>query len=131
MRVAKSPATFAAFLQLLPFVSSDDLKLGLTKLVEGKWEYVFGATTYPYPIFRSIELLKNGEVRMFFPDNFKRRSQDLPEAYHDAGQFCWAETGDAWIQQKTVFAAHSFIVRIRVGAFKTSIQKKIGSMLSY
>jgi CMP-N-acetylneuraminic acid synthetase len=28
---------------------------------------------------------------MFWPEYKERRSQDLPEAYHDAGQFYWAD----------------------------------------
>ena len=38
--------------------------------------------------------------------NTNTRSQDLPEAYHDAGQFYWGKT-DAFIEQKAIFAAHS------------------------
>jgi CMP-N-acetylneuraminic acid synthetase len=26
---------------------------------------------------------------MFWPENYPKRSQDLEEAYHDAGQFYW------------------------------------------
>jgi N-acylneuraminate cytidylyltransferase len=28
---------------------------------------------------------------MFYPENFNVRSQDLEEAYHDAGQFYWGK----------------------------------------
>ena len=31
---------------------------------------------------------------MFFPKNFETRSQDLEEAYHDAGQFYWSRIRD-------------------------------------
>jgi N-acylneuraminate cytidylyltransferase len=29
---------------------------------------------------------------MIWPENLEQRSQDLPEAFHDAGQFYWADT---------------------------------------
>ena len=45
------------------------------------------ATTFPYPIQRAVYKQKNGYVKMFEPDNYKIRSQDFLEAYHDAGQF--------------------------------------------
>ena len=32
---------------------------------------------------------------MFFPEHFTTRSQDLPVALHDAGQFYWGRT-KAW-----------------------------------
>jgi len=32
---------------------------------------------------------KKGELNMINPKNYKLRSQDLEEAYHDSGQFYW------------------------------------------
>ena len=43
---------------------------------------------------------------MFFPEYFATRSQDLPVAFHDAGQFCWGDL-NAWIERKRVFDQHS------------------------
>jgi len=48
---------------------------------------VFSATTFPFPIQRSVFLNKSGFAEMYEPHNYHRRSQDLPDAYHDAGQF--------------------------------------------
>ena len=39
---------------------------------------------------------------MFFPEHFSTRSQDLPTALHDAGQFYWGRPS-AWIEGKRVF----------------------------
>ncbi len=38
---------------------------------------------------------------MFYPANFSSRSQDLEEAYHDAGQFYWAST-KRWSSSKNL-----------------------------
>ena len=40
---------------------------------------------------------------MFHPEHFNTRSQDLDEAWHDAGQFYWG-TAEAWLAQKGIFA---------------------------
>lgn len=43
---------------------------------------------------------------MFFPENFEKRSQDLPIALHDAAQFYWG-LPEAWLSGKHIFAEHS------------------------
>ena len=45
------------------------------------------------------------------PENFQTRSQDLPEAYHDAGQFYWGKT-DAWLENAMAFSEKSTIVEL-------------------
>ena len=48
---------------------------------------------------------------MFFPENFEKRSQDLPVAFHDAAQFYWGKP-DAWLKNLKMFDQHSFPVKI-------------------
>lgn len=43
------------------------------------------ATEYPSPIFRAFQKIPDGGIEMFFPERDSARSQDLPEALHDAG----------------------------------------------
>lgn len=43
---------------------------------------------------------------MFQPEHFNTRSQDLEEAYHDAGQFYWGLTS-AWLAGTAMFGASS------------------------
>ena len=43
---------------------------------------------------------------MFSPENEQVRSQDLEEAYHDAGQFYWGKT-DAFLNKLSIFSPHS------------------------
>lgn len=94
-----------------PFIRQDDLREGLTLLESGDWQYVFCATTFPYPIFRSLQRANDGSVKMFFPEHFNTRSQDLPEALHDAGQFYWGRPR-AWIDRVRMFDRTSTIVPI-------------------
>ena len=48
---------------------------------------------------------------MFFPDYYASRSQDLPEAYHDAGQFYWARA-EIWINKPVGFSKSTGIVKL-------------------
>jgi N-acylneuraminate cytidylyltransferase len=41
---------------------------------------------------------------MFNPENFNTRSQDLEEAYHDAGQFYWG-LSEAWLKKRPIFSS--------------------------
>lgn len=94
-----------------PFIQPDDLERGLAALESGGWAYTFSATEFPAPIFRSFRIHPGGGVEMFFPEHFETRSQDLPTALHDAGQFYWGRP-DAWLGGKAVFAPHSCPVLI-------------------
>lgn len=84
-----------------PFVRAADLRQGWAALNDRKMDFAFSTTTFPFPIFRG--LLRDGYgVRMVFPEHFSTRSQDLPEAIHDAGQFYWG-TARAWKEEERLF----------------------------
>jgi N-acylneuraminate cytidylyltransferase len=94
-----------------PFIQADDLRRGLAALDAGDWAYAFSVTDYAYPIFRSLKPLPDGGLGMHFPEHYTSRSQDLPEALHDAGQFYWGRP-QAWLQQLRIFDAHSTPVHL-------------------
>ena len=85
-----------------PFIQVEDLKRGLEALESGEWAYAFAVTEYPSPIFRSFRKLPDGSLEMFFPEHYLTRSQDLPTALHDAGQFYWGRPS-AWLEGKQAF----------------------------
>lgn len=89
-----------------PFLQVEDIKLGSEILDSGDWDYVFAATDYAASIFRSFKETNLGGVEMFFPDYFSTRSQDLPIALHDAGQFYWGRP-EAWLGNKCIFSKSS------------------------
>jgi|HubBroStandDraft_1064217.scaffolds.fasta_scaffold00062_8 pseudaminic acid cytidylyltransferase len=93
------------------FVEPEDLRRGLSALESGAWCYAFSATEFPAPIFRAFRALSAGGVRMFFPEHMSTRSQDLPPALHDAGQFYWG-TKQAWLDMSPIFSEHSLAVLI-------------------
>ncbi|MCG9639560.1 pseudaminic acid cytidylyltransferase [Vibrio sp. Isolate34] len=92
-----------------PFVKPEYLKQGFDKLNKGLFEFVFSVATFPFPIQRAIKISSGGEVSMFSPENEQVRSQDLEEAYHDAGQFYWGKT-DSFLEKKAIFSHHSSVV---------------------
>lgn len=89
-----------------PFVLPEDLRRGYTLLQEDGVQFSFSATTFPFPIQRAIKLDEQGGVSMFSPENELVRSQDLEEAYHDAGQFYWGQTS-AFLDKLSIFSSHS------------------------
>jgi len=62
---------------------------GLEILKKTKAPSVLPVTEFAYPILRSLKINKTGCVDMNWPEYELTRSQDLPNAYHDAGQFYW------------------------------------------
>ncbi|PNW32307.1 UNVERIFIED_CONTAM: pseudaminic acid cytidylyltransferase [Euhalothece sp. KZN 001] len=93
------------------FLEAEDLKRGWDHLNSGNWLYAFSVTEFPSPIFRAFRQTSEGGVEMFFPEHFEKRSQDLPTALHDAGQFYWGRP-EAWLEEERIFDHRSIPVRI-------------------
>jgi pseudaminic acid cytidylyltransferase len=86
------PASYACCLYATaPFVQVEHLQKGFDALLEQQAACVFPVTTYPYTIFRSLKRNEMGRVEWIWPENRDKRSQDFPEAFHDAGQFYWVD----------------------------------------
>ena len=99
-----------------PFVRAIDLQEGVDILESSGAEYAFSITSYAFPIQRSIRITEKQRIEMFQPEHFNTRSQDLDEAWHDAGQFYWGKAA-AWLENKLIFSNESapvFIPRHRV-----------------
>lgn len=89
-----------------PFIQIADLQRGFEQLIKSGAEFAFTVTRFAYPIQRALKLTKSGRVAMFQPEHRKTRSQDLEEAYHDAGQFYWGQT-EAFLENDDAFSADS------------------------
>ncbi|QQZ29930.1 pseudaminic acid cytidylyltransferase [Thiothrix subterranea] len=90
-----------------PFISANALRSGLTLIQQQDADYAFSVTSYAFPIQRAIKFQQNSMVQMFSPKHFNTRSQDLEEAYHDAGQFYWGAR-TAWLEEKPIFSSESY-----------------------
>jgi N-acylneuraminate cytidylyltransferase len=87
-------------------ITPGDIRDALRVLREEGVDYVFSATSFPYPIQRALRRRPDGSCEMFYPQHLSTRSQDLEPAYHDAGQFYWGRR-DAWVDATPVFTANS------------------------
>lgn len=86
-----------------PFVQTEDLQASQILLDDSRpGTVVYSATSFAFPIQRAIYLNEEGYSYMFHSEYFSSRSQDLTEAYHDAGQFYWA-TPDTWSKVSNLF----------------------------
>lgn len=74
-----------------PLLKSKYLIEGFEKLKNSDAINAFSATSMPFPIQRTFKIDENGRCQMFWPENYNTRSQDLEEAYQDAGQFYWTK----------------------------------------
>ena len=84
---------------------------GYNLIKKGNWDSVIAATKYSYPIYRSFKKLSTGGLKMVFPKHYNSRSQDLPEIYHDAGQFCWAKP-KIWKNKPTGFSKNKTVIEL-------------------
>ncbi len=102
MQHGQQPSAVCCITATAPFLSSADLSGAYQLFCRGSWDYVFSATDFAFPIFRAFERMSDGGLQMFHPEHFSTRSQDLPRALHDAGQFYWGRP-EAWTNQVKIF----------------------------
>jgi pseudaminic acid cytidylyltransferase len=107
----RAPDSVCCLYATAPFVRADDLRRGLDVLETVGSDYAFSVTSYAFPIQRALRLTQGGRVEMFNPEHFTTRSQDLEEAFHDAGQFYWGKA-QAWLGGRTIFTQASSAVML-------------------
>ena len=107
-RIGEPASVAACLLATAPMMRPEDLLGALGTLSENpEADFVFSVASYPFPIQRALKLGGENRVSMFQPEHELTRSQDLEEAYHDAGQFYFARR-DAWFDHDRIFSARSF-----------------------
>jgi len=102
----EKPENVCCLYATAPFVRSADLQRGLEMLLKQKCNYAFSVTSFAFPIQRAIRITQEQRVEMFQPEYLMTRSQDLEEAYHDAGQFYWGRS-HSWLEESPIFSGHS------------------------
>ncbi|MGA6102020.1 pseudaminic acid cytidylyltransferase [Psychrobacter pocilloporae] len=102
----EAPEFICCLYATAPFITPEAIKQGLQQLEDTNAAYAFSATSYAFPIQRAFRIKPSLGVEMFEPQQFNTRSQDLEEAYHDAGQFYWG-TKEAWLTEKVIFGPES------------------------
>jgi pseudaminic acid cytidylyltransferase len=72
--------------------------------------FSFSVTSYTSPIQRAFTLTDDG-LRMFYPEYYMTRSQDLLPAFHDAGQFYWGKS-HAWLNEEVMYSPLSIPIQL-------------------
>jgi pseudaminic acid cytidylyltransferase len=72
-----------------PFVDGPTLKRGYEEMIGAGAHFAMSVTSFAFPIQRALRITAEGRMEAIMPDLLPARSQDLEEAWHDAGQFYW------------------------------------------
>jgi len=103
-RRAMDFGNFCVILATAPFVTTVRLRQAFDLMESTRADAALPVVAFGYPVQRALKL-DDGKVSMIWPENYAKRSQDLPAAYHDSGQFYWGRT-QTFLKQKTLFAAN-------------------------
>lgn len=94
-----------------PLIKPDRIKQAVDLLNKSGFDVVFPVGKFSSPIRRSYNIDNDGRAVMNFPEFEKYRSQDLPNAYFDAGQFyCFYTSGMEKIKNKNSFGNQKGVI---------------------
>jgi N-acylneuraminate cytidylyltransferase len=71
--------------------------------------FAFSVASFGFPVQRALTLDEEGALTSLYPEFRATRSQDLPEAFQDAGQFYWGRRA-AWLRGDVLFSPASLPV---------------------
>lgn len=94
-----------------PMLEPRFLKEGLRRLVERSADFVISVSRFEYPVQRAVSRDNEGYIQALWPENVETRSQDLPEAFHDAGQFYWGKS-EAFLSRAPMLTGNTLGVLI-------------------
>lgn len=85
-----------------PFLLPEDLRQGLKEVRDNGAPAAMSVTSFDFPILRAFKTEHDGSLAYNWPEYELTRSQDLPEFYHDAGQFYWVNVAAFQAAQRIV-----------------------------
>lgn len=97
------PQYFCCIYPTVPMLRREYILRGFELLKAYEATTAVAVTSFPYNIFRALRVDDSGRVKMFWPKNVTKRTQDLPEAVHDAGQFYWGEV-EKYLRERRLFS---------------------------
>lgn len=93
-----------------PLLQARYLRLGFELLA---WHpdkaFAFSVCNFGFPVQRALTLDGQGALTALYPEFRNTRSQDLPEAFQDAGQFYWGRS-EAWLRGEVLYSPASLPV---------------------
>ncbi|MFJ4247644.1 N-acylneuraminate cytidylyltransferase [Pseudomonas helmanticensis] len=93
-----------------PLLQARYLRQGL-ELLERHPEksFAFSVCSFGFAVQRALTVDGQGALTALYPEFRNTRSQDLPEAFQDAGQFYWGRS-DAWLRGDVLYSPASLPV---------------------
>lgn len=93
-----------------PLLQARFLKQGYESLsATPEASYAFSVCSFGFPVQRALLIDHAGALAPMHPEYRNVRSQDLPPAYQDAGQFYWGRSA-AWLRGDVIFSRLSLPV---------------------
>ncbi|WIE52157.1 pseudaminic acid cytidylyltransferase [Pseudomonas sp. GM17] len=93
-----------------PLLQLRYLRQGLVALeAQPEKSFAFSVCSFAFPVQRALTLDEQGALTALYPEFRNTRSQDLPPAYQDAGQFYWGRS-ESWLRGDLVFSPLSLPV---------------------
>lgn len=71
--------------------------------------FAFSVCDFGFPVQRALTLDGQGALTALYPEFRDTRSQDLPDAFQDAGQFYWGRC-EAWLRGEVLYSPASLPV---------------------
>lgn len=99
-KLGKNIETACCIYATAPFVTEKLLTKTYNIFKKRQYDSLFPAITYSFPIQRAIKIDNSGKMKMFYPEHISTRTQDLPIAYHDSGQFYWVKASTILKEKK-------------------------------
>lgn len=90
-----------------PFVTPEKLREAQHTLERCKADIVFPVVKFEASIWRSLRKSEDDRLQSNWVENAVKRSQDLPEAWYDCGQFYFFKT-DSFLNQKSLLTDNTF-----------------------
>lgn len=105
----QAPSLVGCIYATAPLLLAADLQQAAAALADNtQLKFVFSGCRFSFPIQRALYRNASGQIEPVQPDAIPKRSQDLPETFHDAGQFYLGQA-QHWLDGLPMFAAHSFL----------------------
>ncbi|MFA7314335.1 MAG: pseudaminic acid cytidylyltransferase [Candidatus Magasanikbacteria bacterium] len=100
-KLGKNFTYFCCLYPTAPLVSANKLKEAFNILKTNGVDSVLPVVEFNYVIQRALKI-DNNFIKMIWPENLNKRSQDLSPVYHDCGQFYFMKT-NIFLEQKKLF----------------------------
>jgi N-acylneuraminate cytidylyltransferase len=84
-----------------PFITKEKLNDAYNQLIKSGAETLVPVVRFGFPILRSFKI-NDGLLKLNWPEFMNSRSQDLPLAFHDCGQFYFFEV-ESFLKHKKLF----------------------------